>query len=155
MKNTIKTVNLEEIATTQAKKIASAGFGSKKDCYEYLNSSSLSILNEKCIAFIYDTLNNGFNQIEFKSGINSLTLNVNTFNKCMNIVTIQGTFTLCNCKQLTKYDYTGAHITIKITLPKSNKKQDITPHKYMGNVKRIKYGDTYYNAYPYSIGITE
>lgn len=151
-----KTINLEGIATTQSQKIGALGFGSKKNCFEYLNSSSLSILNEKCIAFIYDTIASGFNRIVWDASGNNLTLDITRFTTCMGVVTIKGTFTLNNYKRITNNDFTTAHIELKITLPHiSDKKQSVQPSKYMGDVKSIKYGNAYYNAYAYTLSITE
>lgn len=144
---------LEEIAKTQAEKIGGTGFGSKNDCYGYLCSSSMSILNEKCIMFIYNTLKDGYNEINWYSSKNSFDFIVSSFNTCMNIVTIKGTFTLRNGYKWTVYDGTTADIEIKITLPQSNKEQLCIPHKHRGIVKEIKYGNTYYNCYPFTLTI--
>lgn len=148
-------VTLYAIASTQAKKIASAGFGTKNDCFGYLNSSSMSILNEKCVAFMYHTLKQGHNRIYWEAGVNSFRFDCSVFNTCCNVVTIKGTFTLINRLRCTVNDFSTADIEIKITLPQSSKEQAVNPSKYMGEVKNIKYGDTYYHAYPYTLTITQ
>lgn len=156
MKKALNTlfIALYAIANTQAKKIASAGFGSKNDCFGYLNSSSMSILNEKCIMMMYQALCDGYNQIEWTAGLNGFRFDVDVFNTCCNVVTIKGTMKLLNFERMTIHNFSMAQIEVKITLPQSNKEQAVNPSKYMGEVKNIKYGDTYYNAYPYTLTIT-
>lgn len=69
-------INLE--GTTRGKKIASTGFGLKADELGYFNSKSLSLLNEKTVAMIYNESQfNGINRFVFTSLWNDITITVN------------------------------------------------------------------------------
>lgn len=170
MKNTITTINkkviinLEGIAPTQSAKIGALRFGNRNNCFEYLNSTSLSPLNEKSIAFLLSKVDEGFNKFEFSSNTNCIRLVITHFSICCGIATIKADAELINCAHLwaDKFvrianNHTTAKIEIKYTLPLSEKEQKTLPQKYMGTIKLFKYDKPIkeYPAYPYTLTIKE
>lgn len=148
-------------ANTKARKIASLGFGSKKDCKGYLQSTSLSPLNDKFFFALHDfVFTDKLNRFEFTGGDNALIAEVVKVTTHSVILA----FELCNRsadKLATEYRntlaggeleealarlprYNHSFATVKIAYRRDFQGAE-KPARYMGDIHRFEFdGEQYY-----------
>ena len=97
MTKTMKNTMHIQSADTKTLKIASLGFGKKLDCFGYLNSTTLSPINDKFIfAVIDEVTDNGIRHFDFIGGLNALEGTVNRVHTNGTTTTIDIDFTINN-----------------------------------------------------------
>ena len=165
-------------ADTKARKIASLGFGSKNNCFGYLNSSSLSPLNEKFFFALHTLVfKEKYRCLEFVSDNNRLVADVVTASVNGCTATIRLDFELDNFKadclaeeyrrlfsgealdkalaKLPKYNH--SHAVVIVSYRRADYIGAENPSRYLGEIQRFDFnGLTYYKdafkSYTVTIG---
>ena len=141
--NTIKKFYLQG---TQANKISGKGFGSKRDCYGYMLSPSLSPLNEKFFAMIFNEVVFNHNK-EFKllaktncnEYYNGFYFRVGHFSR--NAISTSIVLVVTAHNSITK---TVTQCIVKVKYKNGGEAATIQPDKYLGSIKEFNYfGNSY------------
>ena len=137
-----KSINLEN--TTRGRKIASEGFGGKKDALGYFNSTSLSLLNEKTVAMFYHLfIRDGFDNVVFYAGDNYIEFNVIRVNNSTCFASVLTLEMVCFNKRH-PYSRFLTPVEFQISYKNSGKNADVIGYKYEGDIERYNaYGDEY------------
>lgn len=143
--NTIKTktINLEG---TQATKISSIGFGKKRNCIEYLGSTSLSPLNEKFFAMLYNEIVfNGKRDFTLKAGLNGFNFSVLKFSRNKTTTNLFISVEAFNAYKPEFFEqFFDKHAFLSVTYKNGKNRAKITPEKDKGKIKEFNYFGNYY-----------
>ena len=165
MKKTVTNTMYIVPKTTKEQKIASLGFGKKLDCFGYLNSTTLSPINDKFIfAVIDEVINNKIRHFDFIGDINALEGTVARVHTNGTVTTIDIDFTINNKKAdiYEKYLYATfygktlekklsqlpqgnhTHATMSIKYRRHDGEGEELPERYLGEIKEYFFNGKWY-----------